>query len=105
MTNLLTILYITCPSQEKAKELALHLLQKKLIACANISPAASMYWWQEALQNDNEYVVIAKTVPELAAQIEHEVEFIHPHEVPCIIQIPACANAKYISWVKSVIKS
>ena len=36
-------IYITNPSEEKAKEIAKHLIEKKLIACGNIFPSTSLY--------------------------------------------------------------
>jgi periplasmic divalent cation tolerance protein len=47
----LAFFYITNPSKEEAKRIAKHLLDKRIIACANIFPIESMYWWDGKDQN------------------------------------------------------
>jgi periplasmic divalent cation tolerance protein len=42
-------IYITNPSKKEAKRLAKHLIEKRLIACANIFPIESLYWWKNKL--------------------------------------------------------
>ena len=82
------IIYITNPTKKEAKKIAKHLLQKKLIACANIFPINSLYHWQGKLVDENEYIIIAKTVAENYEKVKKEVEKIHHYDVPCIIKIP-----------------
>ena len=55
-------IYITHPSPEDAKKTAEYLLKKKLIACVNMYPIESMYWWNGKIENDRETVTIAKTI-------------------------------------------
>jgi periplasmic divalent cation tolerance protein len=93
------ILYITCPDKDKAKKIADALLDKKLIACANMFPIESMYEWEGKLNNDNEVVLLLKTTAEKADQVEAEVKNIHPYDTPCILRIGAEANKEYFDWV------
>jgi periplasmic divalent cation tolerance protein len=95
----LIIIYTTVPSHEKAQEISKHLLEKRLIACAVTVEAQSMYWWQGDIAQDNEVVVIAKTLAEKFALIEKEILSIHPYQVPCIIKIDITANDAYANWV------
>lgn len=99
MTNLIFV-YITNPSEKKAKEIANHLLEKKLIACANIFPISSLYWWENKIKEDNEHVLIAKTIQKNFQKVKEEVKKIHPYSVPCIIKIPVEANEGYFEWVE-----
>lgn len=96
--------YITNPSEEKARKIAKHLLNKKLIACANIFPISSLYWWKEKIADEKEFVLIAKTSKANFEKVEKEVEKIHPYKIPCIIKIPVSSNKKYFDWLKSEIK-
>ncbi len=94
------IIYITHSSEENAQKIADQLLQKKLVACANIFPIKSMYWWNGNIENENEYVSIVKTKPELWEILQKEIKTIHPYDVPCIMKIEAEANEEYEKWIR-----
>lgn len=95
--------YITNPSRKKAKEIARHLLGEKLIACANIFKAESLYRWRGKIAEESEYVLIVKTLNKNFVRIKKETEKIHPYSIPCIIKLPAEANEKYFKWMKNEI--
>lgn len=98
------IIYITNPSEEEAKKIAHHLIEKRLIACANIFPITSVYRWKGKVNDDKEFVLLAKTKPELYNKVKTEVESIHSYDCPCILKIPAEANKQYDDWVSSEVK-
>ena len=100
----LTLVYITNPSREKAEELARHLLEKRLIGCANIFPIGSIYRWKGKLTEEKEFVLLAKTTEKNFNKVKGEVENIHPYDVPCIMRIPAEVNEKYLKWLEGEIK-
>ncbi len=93
------MIYTTHSSEVEAKKISQHLLNKKLIACANIFPMSSAYWWQDAIQNEAEWVAIVKTSLEKWELVKSEIEKIHPYEVPCIIKLEVEANEKYEQWI------
>jgi periplasmic divalent cation tolerance protein len=97
------IIYTTHPSKENAQKLANHLLQKKMVACANIFPIKSMYWYNGTIENEQEYVSIIKTTPENWEISQKEISEIHPYEVPCIIKIEVEANKEYEKWIYSMV--
>jgi periplasmic divalent cation tolerance protein len=92
-------IYITNPTKKVAKKIAKHLLQKRLIACANIFPINSLYWWEGKICDEKEFVLIAKTVEEKFEKIKKEVEKIHPFSIPCIVKIRVAPNEKYLDWL------
>jgi periplasmic divalent cation tolerance protein len=96
----LSLIYITNPDLKTAQRIARHLLQKRLIACVNIFPIRSMYWWKGKLEQAREQVVIAKTQPRLYARAKAAVEKIHPYEVPCIIRLDGECNKSFGKWLK-----
>ena len=100
----LIFVYITNPSKEVARKIAKHLLKKKLVACVNIFPINSLYWWKDKITEDKEFVLIAKTTDGNFERVKREVEEMHPYEVPCIVRIQADSNKKYYDWLKSVLK-
>lgn len=94
-----SICYITCPNDNTATELATQLLQKRLVACANILPINSCYWWQNDIQNDQEKILLLKTRTELLAKVEQYITMHHPYTTPCILHWQVTANAEYEAWI------
>ena len=95
--------YITNPSKKHAEKIALHLLNKKLIACANIFPVQSLYFWKGGIEKSKEYVLIAKTIKENFEKIKEEVRKIHEYKIPLIAKIEVETNEEYENWIKEVI--
>jgi periplasmic divalent cation tolerance protein len=100
----LKIIYITCPNIEEAKNIAKELLEKKLIACANMLPIESLYVWEDKLTEDKEIVLLLKTKQEKANIVEEEIKKIHSYDIPCILKLDAEANPEYNKWVEEQIK-
>lgn len=94
----MTLLYITCKDKREAEKISRHLLKKRLIACANIFPIQSVYWWNRKIVKDSENVVIAKTKDKYFKRIIAEVKRIHSYKIPCILKIGAQANKEYERW-------
>jgi periplasmic divalent cation tolerance protein len=105
MPHALTLLYIPTPTLEAAKTLGHGLLDAKLVACANIVAATSLYDWQGAREESAEWLVMAKTLPELADAAEHWVLANHPYDTPAILRLSATVNAAYYAWAKSAVTS
>ena len=97
------LLYIPVPTEVEAKKIAHHLLEKKLIACANIFPVSSMYRWQGRIADEKEVVLLLKTEKKLAKKVETEVKRLHKYTIPCILQMPVKVNKEYERWVRKEI--
>jgi len=50
----MTLVYITCRDEKEAVKISRHLLNKRLIACSNIHPIRSLYWWKGKIQDGKE---------------------------------------------------
>lgn len=98
------IVYITHPNEEKAKEIADHLLKMRLIACANIFPITSAYWWNGEIVKEGEWVSIVKTTLGNWEQLKEETARVHPYEVPCILKMEVEANEEYYHWIRSQVE-
>ena len=94
------MVYVTARDKEEAKSIAKHLLEKRLIACGNIFPIESLYWWEDKIEEDKEFVLIAKTLDERFNKVKEEIKAIHSYSTPCILKIGADANAEFLEWVK-----
>ena len=96
--------YITNPTKEEAEKVARRLLEKRLIACANIFPVESLYWWKRKIEKAREFVLIGKTKDKYYGGIVGEVEKIHSYSVPCIAKVPVIFNNRYEKWLGGEIK-
>jgi len=89
------------PDRPAAEKLAAALVGERLAACVNIlAPCRSVYRWNGAVQNEEEYPVLAKTTTERYAALEVAIRSNHPYEVPEIIALPIERGlAAYLTWV------
>ena len=96
----IVLVYVPCGSAEEVATLGRHLLEERLIACANIYQSRSLYVWKGELADEEEHVLVCKkTAPKVQAA-ERRVEQLHHYDVPCIIRIePARSNPAYAAWV------
>lgn len=100
----MTLIYITCKDEKEAVKISKLLLDKKLIACSNMYPIRSMFIWEGKMQDEKEYVMMAKTKEKNFEKIKKEVERIHSYDVPCILKIDAEANESFDKWVNEAVK-
>ena len=96
------ITFVTCQSKKEADSIASSLLNKRLVACANIvSGIDSKFWWTGKINKAREVLVILKARRADFKKIEKEVKRLHSYEVPEIIAIPIAAGSdEYLRWVK-----
>ncbi len=94
------IIYVTHASEDEARRVSAELLQGRLVACANIFPIQSMYWWQGAMEEGQEWVSLLKTASARLDEVCRAIERIHPYEVPCIMQMKVKANEAYEQWIE-----
>ena len=94
--------YSTVSSVEEAQKIAKYLVEKKLIACANIIPYMISYYEDEgSVQPHTESALILKTKESLFQKIQKEMESIHSYECPCLIFIPAePISHPFLKWMK-----
>ena len=103
MTSEMIWVYITAPNKDVASNIGRQLLEKRLAGCVNIFDGmTSMYWWQGAIQEDAETVLIAKAPRASFARLVAEVTRLHPYEVPCILALPVTAASEpYLAWLRA----
>ena len=97
----LLLVTTTVEHKEDAERIASLLLERRMIACAQISaPIASIYRWRGKVTTATEFVLSLKTLPHYYTQIEELILREHPYEVPEIIgqEIPLVSCA-YSDWV------
>ena len=95
------LVYITAADLDEAKRLANTLVGERLAACANILPGMlSYYWWDGAVQNEQEVVLIAKTRASRLAALIARVRALHSYSCPCVLALPITeGDPSYLAWI------
>jgi periplasmic divalent cation tolerance protein len=100
MTDKIVVLS-ACASAEEAQRLARALVEKRLAACVNMIPGIrSIYRWKDAIQEDEEVLLVIKTSRTLMEEVKDEIEHLHSYEVPEIIALPVVdGSERYLAWM------
>lgn len=92
--------YVTCPDRDVARRIARHLLDERLVACANLLPIESLYRWQGAIEEGAEVAMFLKTRRENVDAVVAAVREAHPYEVPCVVAFDLVGgDAGYLRWI------
>lgn len=96
----LSFLYVPTDSQESAKLMARTLLEEKLVACVNIIPAiSSFYWWEGEIDEASEVVMIIKLDQKNVDKTRRRVMDLHPYSIPCIAEFKVdTINSQFHDW-------
>ncbi len=94
------VVFVMAP-MDSAREIAEHLVNKRLAACVNIIDGVrSIYWWKGKVEEASESLIIAKTKLEMFDRVMDAVRKVHPYEVPEIIALKITDGLKeYLSWI------
>jgi len=100
------VVLVTTKNALEAKKIAKHLLNKKLIACANIIKGVeSFFLWKGKVDSAREAMMVIKTKKSLFAKVKKEIEAIHSYDVCEVIALPINqGNKKYFDWIQSSVK-
>ncbi|MBF0298064.1 MAG: divalent-cation tolerance protein CutA [Oligoflexia bacterium] len=100
------IIYTPFPNKESAIKSAKLLLEKKIIACANIlDNALSIYSWEGKLEESTEVIMIMKTKTNLFDQVKESITSTHPYSCPCIISYKIDnGNKNYLQWIENSVR-
>lgn len=95
------VLLTTVASAEEAVALVRSLLERRLVACGTVLPAArSLYRWEGKVADEEEYVIILKSRAQRIRDIEAAFEELHPYRVPELVAVPVAAGlSRYLGWI------
>ncbi|QGY41056.1 divalent cation tolerance protein CutA [Pseudodesulfovibrio cashew] len=96
-------MYVTCESEDQAGIIGKALVEERLAACVNIlGGMRSLYWWDGAVQQGDETVLIAKTRDDLTDAATDRIKALHPYEVPCVVCLPITGgNDDFLEWIRA----
>jgi periplasmic divalent cation tolerance protein len=95
------LLYVTAKDRAEALRIGRTLVGSRLAACANVLPGVeSIYWWEGAVQQEPEAVLILKTAENKVEQVVEAVRKLHSYTCPCVVSLPIEAgNPAYLAWI------
>jgi periplasmic divalent cation tolerance protein len=84
-----------------ATALARELVELRLAACVNVLPGVtSVYRWQSRVDEDDEQLLIIKTVDDNIHELREALFVRHPYEVPEFVVLPiASMSDAYGAWL------
>lgn len=94
-------IWVNCPSEDIADEIADHLLEQRLISAANRYAAiSSRYIWKGRIETAREVPLLMKSRTDLFQDVAAAVRKLHPYETPSILSIKVDqANEEYLDWM------
>jgi len=100
MTDKIVVI-VSGSSVRECKRIARHLLERRLIACANLVPLVrSLYSWKGKIVDEKECLMILKSSREKFPELRTEVEKLHSYSVPEVIALPIIDGApNYLNWI------
>jgi periplasmic divalent cation tolerance protein len=95
--------YVTAGSADEADQLARTIVTERLAACANVIPGMrSVYWWEGAVHEAEECIVLFKTRMDRFDALAARVKEIHTYDCPCVVAVPLSAGLPaYLDWIAS----
>lgn len=100
----LIVAFVTTNTEKEAKTLAQKLVHEHLAACVNIIPQIrSFYEWEGEIHDDQEHLLIIKSLKSRQEKLKEFIEKNHSYEVPEFVSFDIDdALPDYIQWVKDV---
>src|SRR5512146_285123 len=95
------ILLTTTGTADEARKIATALVERRLAACVNIvGPIASVYRWQGAVKNAQEWLLLVKTAAAQSARARAAIQELHSYELPeCVELTIEDGSAEYLAWI------
>ncbi|MEE3343407.1 MAG: divalent-cation tolerance protein CutA [Bacilli bacterium] len=103
--NKYIIVTTLCNKEEIANKIVDTLLNKQLVAGSQISKVHSKYWWDNKLEECDEYKLEFRTKSILFKEIEKEIKKVHDYEVAEISYSEIIdASKEFLEWIDDNIK-
>jgi periplasmic divalent cation tolerance protein len=93
------LVYTTCATEEEAGRLARMAVERRLAACAAVTPGVrSVYHWKGQVETAGEWQVVFKSTQQLFGELEGAIREAHSYEVPEILAVPVTAGSTAYLW-------
>ena len=97
------LVFSTAPDEGLARALARTLLERRLIACANLVPGLqSIYRWEGRVEESSEVLLLLKSTRGRLAELERALHELHPYDTPEFVVLDALTVApRYLDWLRA----
>lgn len=97
------IVLSTAGSEDEARKIAHHLVERQLAACVNIvAQVESIYRWQGKVETGREWLLLVKTSAERFPEVRDAIRELHSYELPeCIAISIEDGSLEYLQWLGS----
>jgi periplasmic divalent cation tolerance protein len=101
------IVLSTAGSEEEARKIAHHLVEKRLAACVNIVPQIeSIYRWQGKVESSREWLLVIKTTAEKFEAVRDAIRELHSYDLPeCVALTIDDGSSAYLKWIEDSLVS
>lgn len=99
---MISVIYTTLDNEQDARKIANFLIEEQIVACVNIIPnVISIYRWKGKIEEEKEFILIAKTVNENVIKTIKRIKELHNYELPDIIAMPVNNGYdEYLEYIK-----
>jgi periplasmic divalent cation tolerance protein len=100
------IVLTTSPNNEEAERLARRIVEARLAACVQVlPPMKSFYFWENAVQDESENLLLIKTLAEKYDELETFLKSNHSYTTPEIVAVRAeRVSGDYLKWLKEYVE-
>ncbi|CAD7687388.1 protein CutA homolog isoform 1-T1 [Lycaon pictus] len=97
-----SVVFVNCPNEQIAREIARAILDKKLAASVNILPkASSLYFWNGEIEEATEILLLIKTKTSKVHVLSGYIRLVHPFEIPEVFSLPVDqGDVRYFKWLE-----
>lgn len=96
------VVFCTCHTLQEALHIANVIVERRLAACVNVSPAVqSVFRWQDEVRIETEYLLLIKTTQSRFDALRDAITDLHTYETPEIVAVPVTGGSdKYLAWIR-----
>ena len=99
------VVLTTVATPQEAASLARVLVEQQLAACVQRVPINSTYWWEGAVQEEPETLLLIKTETAGYPAVEACIKANHRYTVPEIVCLPVEAGSRdYLHWITETVR-
>ena len=101
------VCFCTCPDLSTAQRIADTLVSDRFAACVNLLPGVrSVYRWQEAVQHDDEVLLLIKTTLDRVDALSEQLASLHPYELPELVAVEVAGGSQpYLDWLAQTVST